>query len=145
MWFSKILKSALLGLKTAVNWSLYACHDMFVLWCNDPITNLPATNLNQTRGTRNGNTKKSQTHWWKKAWLSVVGCRIFSKIALIKKGEKFCWGTFLLVLGNFKERVGGYLVPKLVRNFFCLSLDIFQEEGGVPDSKDYKVLFSALG
>ena len=38
----------------------------------------------------------------------------------------------------------GLPYSKTFEELFCLSLDIFQEEGGLPDSKDDEVLFSAL-
>ena len=55
---------------------------------------------------------------------------------------------FFLIL-KFKKNVcyvgGGLPYSKTFEELFCLSLDIFQEEGGgLPDSKDDEVLFSAL-
>ena len=41
------------------------------------------------------------------------------------------WGTFLLVFGNFSERGGGNLIPKLLRNFFAWVWTFFRKRGGV--------------
>ena len=49
------------------------------------------------------------------------------------------------MIEKISGREGGLPHSKTFEELFCLSLDIFQEEGGgLPDSKDNEVLFSAL-
>ena len=49
------------------------------------------------------------------------------------------------MFGKFSGRGGGVTSFQKNEELFFLSLDIFKEEGGgLPDSKDDEVLFSAL-
>ena len=49
------------------------------------------------------------------------------------------------MLGNFSGKGVGLPYSKIFEELFCVSLDIFQEGGGLPNSKNDEVLFSAFG